>query len=79
MMTGDKRNDWALPDTDCWVAMEDGTWAKAKVLSFAAGGYIVMMMDPPGTRKVREHEIRPRDMYNFGKDAPNVPIGERRK
>lgn len=79
MLTGDHRKDWALPDTDCWVANDDGTWSKGKVMTFAPGGYIVLLMGENGTRKVREHEIRPRDMYSYGNDKPNDGPLEKRK
>ncbi len=79
MLTGDHRNDWAMPDTDCWVSLENGTWVKGKVMTFAPGGYLVLLSGGNGTRKVREYEIRPRDMYSYGKDMPGSPPAEKRK
>ena len=80
MLTGDHRKDWAMPDTDCWVADENGNWLKGKVMSFAPGGYLVMLMgEHSSVRKVREYEIRPRDMYSYGKDKPSTGPLEKRK
>ncbi len=71
MSAFDKREDWAMPGTDCWVALDDGTWEKGRVVSFAGGGYIILVEGENSyTTKRREHQIRPRDLYNFGKDKP---------
>jgi len=80
MHLGDHRKDWALPDTDCWVNIGDETWVKGRVMSFAPGGYLVLIMGAEGgARKVREYEIRPRDMFSYNKDQPaELPL-ERRK
>jgi RNA polymerase subunit RPABC4/transcription elongation factor Spt4 len=71
MSAFDKREDWALPGAECWVAEDDGSWHKGRVVSFAGGGYVVIIEgEKSRTAKRREHQIRPRDMYNYGKDKP---------
>ena len=83
MSAFDKRADWAMPGSECWVVVEDGEWVKGRVVSFAGGGYLIMVEGEKSyTATKRECEIRPRDMYNYGKDKPeHVAAGatERRK
>ncbi|HPF41666.1 MAG TPA: hypothetical protein P5081_18990 [Phycisphaerae bacterium] len=85
MSAFDKRADWALPGTECWAVDDNGDWVKARVVSFAGGGYLILFEGEKScTRTRKECQIRPRDMYNYGKDKPEpvtvgVAVVERRK
>lgn len=83
MSAFDKRADWALPGSECWVVEDSGEWIKGRVVSFAGRGYLIMVEGEKSyTATKRECEIRPRDMYNYGKDKPEklaAEIPERRK
>ncbi len=83
MSAFDKRADWAMPGSECWVVEDSGEWVKGRVISFAGRGYLILVEgEKSHTATKRECEIRPRDMYNYGKDKPEklvVAIPERRK
>jgi len=67
----DKREDWATPGGHCWAVDEQGGWKKGRIVTIGADGYLVLVEgDACGVATKLEHEIRPRDMCNFGKDKP---------
>ena len=79
IMMGDRREDWAVPQTDCWVAQDDGSWSKGRILSVGPTEFIVSIEGGPAVTR-REFQLRPRDKFKYGKDRPvGEPSENRRK
>jgi len=79
IVMGDRREDWAAPQTDCWVAQDDGSWSKGRILSVGPTDFIVSIESGPAVTR-REFQLRPRDKFKYGKDRPvGEPSENRRK
>lgn len=81
MILNDQRNDWMMPGDLVWVADKSGNWQKGAISGMLGMGYAVQV-EGGGMIKIREHEMRPRDLYCYNRDKPETCPGgavERRR
>lgn len=78
MFLNDSRRDWMVPGDLIWVADGNGEWQKGAIFGLLGMGYAVQL-EGGGVVNKREYEIRPRDLYNYGRDKPQVTAVERRR
>lgn len=81
MFLNDHRHDWMMPGDMVWIADSTGDWGKGAIVGMLGMGYAVQL-EAGGVANVREHQIRPRDLYRYGRDRPETCPGgaiERRR